>query len=513
MKTLPCGKKITTKYPRYWKVRIVEREMMELCDRSATELTQMLRRGEVSAREITESVFKRIDEKEKSVNAFVTTTRETAFKQADLADAKFREGGDIPPLAGIPVAVKDLLCTQGIKTTCGSRILENFVPTYNATAYEKLLKAGAVLVGKTNMDEFAMGSSTENSIVGPARNPRDLERVAGGSSGGSAAAVSAGESILAIGTDTGGSIRQPCAFCGVTGIKPTYGRVSRYGLIAYASSLDQIGSIGKTVGDCAMLLNVIAGHDPLDTTSAPVEKPDFLSSLKQGIEGIRIGIPEEFFAEGLDAGIKEKVLDAVTLLEKNGASVIPINLIHSPYAIGAYYLIATAEASSNLARFDGVKYGFRNMDDAADCMEMYHKTRTHGFGTEVKRRIMLGTYVLSAGYYDAYYLKAQKARTLIKRDFDEAFKQVDCIITPVSPCLPFALGEKMTDPLQMYLVDIYTVSLNLAGLPGLSLPCGKIDGLPVGLQIIGKPFDEPMVLQTGAAYERLVEKKGTGNPG
>ena len=487
---------------------MVEPQRMELCDRSATELSKMLRRGEVSAREITESVFKRIDEREEAVNAFVTTTRETAFRQADLADAKFRKGGDIPPLTGIPVAVKDLLCTRGIRTTCGSRILEDFVPTYNATAYENLMDAGAVLVGKTNMDEFAMGSSTENSIVGPTRNPRDLERVAGGSSGGSAAAVSAGESILAIGTDTGGSIRQPCAFCGVTGIKPTYGRVSRYGLIAYASSLDQVGAIGKTVSDCALMLNAIAGHDPLDTTSARVEKPDFLESLDHGIEGIRIGIPEEFFAKGLDAEIKEKVLGAVALLERNGAAVIPINLIHSPYAIGAYYLIATAEASSNLARFDGVKYGFRNGDEAADCMEMYHKTRTEGFGMEVKRRIMLGTYVLSAGYYDAYYLKAQKARTLIKRDFDEAFEKVDCILTPVSPCLPFALGEKMTDPLQMYLVDIYTVSLNLAGLPGMSLPCGTVDHLPVGLQIVGRPFDEAMVLRVGAAYERLA---GTTN--
>ena len=467
------------------------------------ELAGMLRRGEVSAREITQSVFKRIDEREKSINAFVTTTRETAFKQADLADAKFRQGGDIPLLTGIPVAVKDLLCTKGIKTTCGSRILEDFVPTYNATACRNILDAGAVLVGKTNMDEFGMGSSTENSIVGPTRNPHDLERVAGGSSGGSAAAVSSGESILALGTDTGGSIRQPSAFCGVVGIKPTYGRVSRYGLVAYASSLDQIGAIGKTVADCAMMLDVISGHDPLDTTSANVEKPDFSKALKQGITGIRMGIPEEFFAEGLDSRIREKVLEAVALLEKNGAGVVPINLSHSPHAIGAYYLIATAEASSNLARFDGVKYGFRNAGDITDCMEMYHKTRTEGFGMEVKRRIMLGTYVLSAGYYDAYYLKAQKARKLIKGDFDEAFKKVDCIMTPVTPCLPFALGEKMTDPLQMYLVDIFTVSLNLAGLPGMSLPCGKIDGLPVGLQIVGKPFDEEMVLRVGAAYERL----------
>ncbi len=485
----------------------MESQTTKLCDLSAMELARMLRKGEISAREITESVFKRIDEREDTINAFITTTRETAFTQADEADAKFKRGGDIPPLTGIPIAVKDLLCTKGAKTTCGSRILKDFVPTYNATAVKKVLDAGAVLVGKTNMDEFGMGSSTENSIIGPTRNPVDPERVAGGSSGGSAAAVGSGESILALGTDTGGSIRQPSAFCGVTGIKPTYGRVSRYGLIAYASSLDQIGAIGKTVADCAMLLNVICGHDPRDTTSANVATPNFLETPQQDIEGIRIGIPEEFFAEGLDLRIKETVLKAVGLLEKNGAQIVPINLPHSPYAVSAYYLIATAEASSNLARYDGVKYGFRNEGDMADCMEMYEKTRTTGFGMEVKRRIMLGAYVLSAGYYDAYYLKAQKARTLIKQDFDKAFQKVDCIMTPVSPCLPFALGEKMTDPLQMYLVDIYTVSLNLAGLPGMSLPCGRVDNLPVGLQIVGKHFDEETVLQVGAAYERMYGTK------
>lgn len=473
----------------------------------------MLRKGDISAREIIESVFERIGEREETINAFITTTREIAFKQAEEADAKFRQGGDIPLLTGIPVAVKDLLCTKGIKTTCGSKILENFVPTYNATAVKKILDAGAVLVGKTNMDEFGMGSSTENSIIGPARNPMDTERVAGGSSGGSAAAVSSAETILALGTDTGGSIRQPSAFCGVTGIKPTYGRVSRYGLISYASSLDQIGAIGKSVADCAMMLDVICGHDPLDTTSANVAKPDFRAALQRDVAGIRIGVPEEFFTEGLDSRIKEKVLTAIGLLEKNGARVVPINLPNSPYAVSTYYLIATAEASSNLARYDGVKYGFRNGQDVSDCMEMYEKTRTQGFGMEVKRRIMLGTYVLSAGYYDAYYLKAQKARALIKGDFDEAFKTVDCIMTPVSPCLPFALGEKMTDPLQMYLVDIYTVSLNLAGLPGMSLPCGTVDDLPVGLQIVGNHFDEEMVLRVGAAYERIAFSNRNHNHG
>ena len=482
-------------------------ENIELCDRNAVELTHLLRKGEVSSREITESVFKRIDEREETINAFITTTRETAFKQADQADQRFRKGGEVSPLNGIPIAIKDLLCTEGIRTTCGSKILENFIPTYNATAVSKVFEAGAVLVGKTNMDEFGMGSSTENSIAGPARNPIDPERVTGGSSGGSAAAVGAGETILALGTDTGGSIRQPSAFCGVTGIKPTYGRVSRYGLIAYASSLDQVGGMGKTVSDCALLMDAVCGHDPRDTTSANVKKPDFISTLDREVKNIRIGVPDEFFAEGLDDRIRDKVMAAIHLLKENGAEVIPISLPHSPYGISAYYLIATAEASSNLARYDGVKYGFRS-DEVLDCMEMYEKTRTTGFGDEVKRRIMLGTYVLSAGYYDAYYLKAQKIRTLIKRDFDQAFEKVDCVITPVTPCLPFALGEKMTDPLQMYLVDIYTVSLNLAGLPGLSLPCGHVDQLPVGLQIIGKAFDEEMVLRVGSFYEKARKANG-----
>ena len=353
------------------------------------------------------------------------------------------------------------------------------------------------------MDEFAMGSSTENSAFGPTRNPVNLDFAPGGSSGGSAAAVAAGEAILAIGSDTGGSIRLPSAYCGVAGIKPTYGRVSRYGLISYASSLDQIGAHGRCIEDCAILLGSICGHDKRDSTSADVKSPDFRRSLNKGVNGVKIGLPGEYFVEGMDVRIKDQIMEAVTLLEKNGAEIIDISLPHAKYAISAYYLIATAEASSNLARYDGVKYGFRSKNNITDSVTMYEATRSEGFGREVKSRIMLGTYVLSAGYYDAYYLKAQKARTLIKDDFDKAFEKVDCMISPVSPCLPFRLGEKIADPLQMYLVDIYTVSLNLSGLPGMSINCGTVDGLPVGLQLIGKAFDEEMIFRVGNAYENL----------
>lgn len=479
---------------------------MELCDKSAAELAGMLRRGETTSRAITESVLGRIDEKEATINAFITTSPEAALRQADEADKRFREGKKIPALNGIPIAVKDILCTKGITTTCGSAILGNYVPPYNATAVKKILKSGAVLIGKTNMDEFAMGSSSENSAYGPTRNPHNPDYVAGGSSGGSAAAVAAGETILSVASDTGGSIRLPAAYCGVVGIKPTYGRVSRYGLVSYASSLDQIGALGRTVKDCALLLNVICGHDPKDSTSADLKKPDFTRSLSKGIEGVRIGLPKEYFVEGLDAHVKERILKAVDLLAQNGAHIIDVSLPYTPYAISAYYLIATAEASSNLARYDGVKYGIRS-GDVADSGKMYEETRSQGFGQEVKRRIMLGTYVLSAGYYDAYYIKAQQARTLVKEDFDKAFERVDCMVTPVSPCLPFRIGEKIAEPLQMYLVDIYTVSLNLSGLPGMSIGCGHLNGFPVGMQIIGKPFEEDMVLRVGHAYEEL---RGTG---
>ena len=479
---------------------------MELCDKSALELASMLRKGETSSREITESVFKRIEEREKDINAFITTTYESALRQADKADRRLRKKEPAPLLTGIPIAVKDILCTKGIRTTCGSKILEDFLPTYNATAVNRILNDGAVIVGKTNMDEFGMGSSTENSIAGPSRNPHSTEYVTGGSSGGSAAAVAAGECIAAIGTDTGGSIRQPSAFCGVAGIKPTYGRVSRYGVIAYASSLDQVGAIGRTVKDCAELLNVICGHDKMDTTSAQVEVPDFSRSIENGVKGLKIGIPGEYFIEGLDPRIRKSVMDAVTLFAQNGAEIVDISMPHSKYGISAYYLIATAEASSNLARYDGVKYGFRSSAGSTDSVSMYESTRSEGFGSEVKRRIMLGTYVLSAGYYEAYYRKAQKVRTLIKQDFEKAFEKVDCVISPASPCLPFKIGEKMDDPLQMYLVDIYTVSLNLSGLPGISVNCGNIEGLPVGMQIIGRAFDEETILRAGYSYEKMAEK-------
>ncbi len=477
---------------------------MELCDQTASKLAKMLRKGAVSSREITESVLKRIDEKEDLINAFITVTREKALRHADLADRRFRKNERIPPLNGIPIAIKDNLCTEGIKTTCGSKILGNYIPPYDATTVKKVLQGGAVLIGKTNMDEFGMGSSNENSAFGPARNPINPEYVTGGSSGGSAAAVAAGETILALGTDTGGSIRLPSAYCGVVGIKPTYGRASRYGLISYASSLDQVGVLGRTVEDCASLLNVICGHDRFDTTSADLKKPDFRWSLNKGIKGIKIGLPREYFTEGIDISVKDQIMEAVSLLNRGGAEIMDISLPHARYAISAYYLIATAEASSNLARYDGVRYGFRSSEDISDLITMYEDTRSQGFGKEVKRRIMLGSYALSAGYYDAYYLKAQKARTRIKGDFDKAFEKVDCMITPVSPCLPFKLGEKMADPLQMYLVDIYTVSLNLSGLPGMTINCGFVDGLPVGLQIIGRGFDEETVLRVGNAYEKMV---------
>ena len=476
---------------------------MELCDKSAVELSGLLKKREISARELIESVFKRIDKKEASINAYITQTRDIALKQADEADKRFADGEETSPLNGIPVALKDNLCTNGIKTTCASKILENYVPTYNGTAIEKALSDGMVITGKTNLDEFGMGSSTENSIIGPTKNPVNTDYVTGGSSGGSAAAVASGEAIIALGTDTGGSIRQPSAFCGVTGIKPTYGRVSRYGLISYASSLDQIGVLGKNAEDCAMMLNSICGHDKRDTTSAEVDKPDFTASINKGLKGVKAGLPKEYFIEGLDKGIRDSLMDAVKQMEKEGMEIEEISLPHASHAISSYYLVATAEASSNLARYDGVKYGYRAEAEADDSVMMYEDTRSRGFGSEVKRRIMLGTYVLSAGYYDAYYLKGQRIRNLIKTDFDNAFKNVDCIITPTTPCLPFKIGEKMADPLQMYLVDIYTVSLNLSGLPGISVKCGEIDGLPAGMQIIGKAFDEEMVLRVANGYEKI----------
>ena len=442
------------------------------------------------------------------MHAYISLDEEGALRKAEEVDARVARGEEVGVLAGVPVAVKDNICIKGMRTTCASKILENFVSPYDATVVEKLKAADAVFLGKTNLDEFAMGSSTENSYFGPTRNPHDPERVPGGSSGGSAAALAAGEAVLALGSDTGGSIRQPASFCGVVGLKPTYGRVSRYGLVAFASSLDQIGPMAKNVKDTALLLNVISGYDPRDSTSAPVEVPDFTKALDEGIEGIRIGLPREYFAEGLEDEVREKVLEAVDILKGEGAEVVEVSLPHTKYAIATYYIVAPAEASSNLARYDGVKYGFRA--EGRDLYQMYCNTRSQGFGEEVKRRIMLGTYTLSAGYYEAYYLKALKVRTLIKQDFEEAFETCDLLATPTSPTVAFRLGEKVADPLTMYLSDVYTVSVNLAGLPGISVPCGSSDGLPVGLQLIGRPFDEETLLRVAHVVERSL--KGRSEP-
>ncbi len=476
---------------------------MALCDLNASTLIAMLRRREISSRELTEAVLERIEQREAEINAFITVMPAEALRAAERADERAAAGDPPPPLNGLPMAVKDNLCTMGIRTTCGSRILENYTPPYDATVVRRVTGSGAVIIGKTNLDQFGMGSSTENSIFGPTRNPLEAGCVPGGSSGGSAAALAAGETVLALGTDTGGSIRLPAAYCGVAGIKPTYGRVSRYGLISYASSLDQVGAMGRSAEDCALLLGALCGKDPMDSTSVDIPVPDFTASIGKGLEGVRIGLPREYFVEGLDPRIRDKIMEAVRVLEGGGARVVEISLPHTRYAISAYYLIATAEASSNLARYDGVKYGFRSAGGDRDLLAMYESTRSEGFGREVKRRIMLGSYVLSAGYYDAYYRKAQKVRRLVKQDFDRAFGRVDCMVTPVSPCLPFRLGEKIEDPLQMYLVDVYTAPLNMSGLPGMSVPCGRVDGLPVGMQVIGKPFDEETVLRVGSAYQDI----------
>lgn len=481
---------------------------MELWELSAYELSARIRSGELRAKDLVASVLRRIREVEPLVHAYISLDEEGALRKAEEVDARVARGEEVGVLAGVPVAVKDNICIKGMRTTCASKILENFVSPYDATVVEKLKAADAVFLGKTNLDEFAMGSSTENSYFGPTRNPHDPERVPGGSSGGSAAALAAGEAVLALGSDTGGSIRQPASFCGVVGLKPTYGRVSRYGLVAFASSLDQIGPMAKNVKDTALLLNVISGYDPKDSTSAPVEVPDFTKALDEGIEGIRIGLPREYFAEGLEDEVREKVLEAVDILEGEGAEVVEVSLPHTKYAIATYYIVAPAEASSNLARYDGVKYGFRA--DGRDLYEMYCNTRSQGFGEEVKRRIMLGTYTLSAGYYEAYYLKALKVRTLIKQDFEEVFETCDLLATPTSPTVAFRLGEKVADPLTMYLSDVYTVSVNLAGLPGISVPCGSSDGLPVGLQLIGRPFDEETLLRVAYVVERSL--KGRSEP-
>jgi aspartyl-tRNA(Asn)/glutamyl-tRNA(Gln) amidotransferase subunit A len=412
------------------------------------------------------------------------------------------KGAPLPRLAGVPVAIKDVMVTRGVRTTAGSKILENFIPPYDCTAVTRLEAEGAIILGKLNCDEFAMGSSNENSAYGPVRNPRDTTRVPGGSSGGSAAVVAAGMAVATLGSDTGGSIRQPASFCGVVGLMPTYGRVSRYGLIAFASSLDHIGPLTHTVEDSVIMLSVIAGHDPMDSTSANVAVPDYVSAMNKPVRGMKLGVPKEYFAEGLDAEVRTAVENAIQQLASQGAEIVPISLPHTSYAVPTYYVIATAEASANLARFDGVRYGFRS-GNAKSLAQMYRNTRDEGFGAEVKRRIMLGTYALSSGYYDAYYLKAQQVRTLLARDFEQAFQKVDAIVTPTAPTAAFKLGEKSDDPLAMYLADIYTVTADLVGIPGISVPCGQTKtGLPTGLQVLGKHFDESTVLRVAAAVEQ-----------
>ncbi|GAB4534136.1 MAG: Asp-tRNA(Asn)/Glu-tRNA(Gln) amidotransferase subunit GatA [Thermodesulfovibrionia bacterium] len=476
---------------------------METYSLGIKECLSLLHKGEISPVELTEAVFKRIESVEDKVKAYVSLNREGALLQAKISEDEIR-AGNRKRLVGIPLAIKDNICTKGIRTTCSSRLLENFIPPYESTVTSRLIKEGYILIGKTNLDEFAMGSSTENSGFFVTRNPWDIERVPGGSSGGSASAVCADECIGALGSDTGGSIRQPASFCGVVGLKPTYGRVSRYGLIAFASSLDQIGTITKNVEDSAILMNVISGHDRMDSTSARVDVPDFTSILGHDIKGLRIGVPTEYFIDGMNKEVESSIKDAIKWLESQGAVPVEVSLPHTEYAVATYYILATSEASSNLARYDGVKYGIRI--EGKNLIEMYMKTRQEGFGPEVKRRIILGTYALSSGYYEAYYRKAQQVRTLIKQDFDSAFNHVDVIVTPTSPTTAFKIGERATDPLQMYLSDIFTIPVNLAGVPAISIPCGSSsDGLPIGLQIIGKHFDEETILRVAYAYEQSTD--------
>lgn len=475
---------------------------MNITDMTAVQLSAAIKEGKTTAVEAVEAVLARIEEEDKKYNCYVTVDREGAVAQAKKVQAQIEAGTLQGPLAGVPVALKDNLCTEGLLTTCSSKILYNFVPTYTAEAVKNLTRAGAVILGKTNMDEFAMGSTTETSAYGPTRNPRNPEHVPGGSSGGSAAAVAAGECIYAIGSDTGGSIRQPASYCGVVGMKPTYGTVSRYGLIAYGSSLDQIGPLTKDVTDCAAVLEALSSHDEKDSTSIARDDTDFTSALTEDVEGLRIGIPNDYLGEGLDAEVKEAVLRAAEVLEKKGALVERFDLSLVDYAIPAYYTIAAAEASSNLERFDGIKYGYR-AKEYAGLHNMYKKSRSEGFGEEVKRRIMLGSFVLSSGYYDAYYLKALKVKALIKKAFDEAFSKYDIILGPVAPTTAPKLGESLTDPIQMYLGDIYTIAVNLAGLPGISIPCGQDGkGLPIGLQMIGDCFQEKKLIRAAYTYEQ-----------
>ena len=477
---------------------------MELYEITARVLARKIKKGEVSSVEVTKSVIQRIEQMEPTVNAYITVMAEKAIERAKEIDSRRAKGEDIGPLGGVPMAIKDVIIISGTRTTAGSHILENFISPYNAHVIEKLIEAGAVFVGKTNTDEFAMGSTSETSYFGTPRNPHNTEMVTGGSSGGSGAAVAVDECIAALGSDTGGSIRQPASFCGVVGFKPTYGRVSRFGLIAYASSLDQIGPITKTVEDSALILSVIAGHDKRDSTSLNESVPDYLESVEAGSKGLKIGLPEEYLGEGIDPEVKKITIEAAEKLKTEGVEVVDISLPHTEYAVPAYYLLATAEASANLERYDGVRYGFRT-ENPDNLFEMYAKSRSEGFGAEVKRRIMLGTYCLSAGYYDAYYRKAQKVRRLIKEDFDKALETVDAILAPVSPTPAFPIGSKINDPLQMYLADIYTISLNLAGLPGISVPAGKTSNkLPVGIQFMGRVLNEETLFKLSATLERNI---------
>lgn len=469
---------------------------------TACALIEKLNSGEISAVEATEACLRRIEETEADVAAFVTVTADEALAAARDVDERRARGEALPSTAGVPIAFKDVLCTKGIRTTCSSRILENFVPPYDATAVERCRQAGLPMLGKTNMDEFAMGSSTENSAFMVTRNPRALDRVPGGSSGGSAAAVAANEALWALGSDTGGSIRQPAALCGIVGLKPTYGRVSRYGLIAYASSLDQVGPLTKDVRDAALLLGVIAGRDPRDDTCADLPVPDYVAELDRGINGLRAGVPIQLLGEGIDPAVRETVRRAVDRLASLGLAVEEVEMPHIDYSLPVYYIIAPAEAASNLARYDGVRYGHRTSRPVSDIYDLFAKTRAEGFGPEVRLRIMLGTYALSAGYYDAYYLKALKVRTLIKNDFDRAFEKYDVLLSPTSPTPAFKIGEKADDPLQMKLADICTIPVNLAGIPAISVPCGEVEGLPVGLQIMGRPFEEDIILRVAYAFEQ-----------
>ena len=487
---------------------------MKLAEMTAWALKELLAANKTSCREIMESVLGEIDAREASVQAYITLRdRDALLKEADVADEQRKKGGSVGALHGIPIAVKDCIATEGLRTTCASRILENFIPPYDATVTRRLREAGAIILGKTNMDEFAMGSSTENSAYTVTHNPHDLERVPGGTSGGSAAAVAANECILALGTDTGGSVRQPASFCGVVGIKPTYGRVSRYGLVAYGSSLDQVGVLAKDVRDTALALQVIAGYDAKDSTCIDVEVPDYHAALSAGIKP-RIGVPSEYFAEGLDVEVRDSVQNAIELLRQDGHEVVPINLPHTEYAVPVYYIIACAEASANLARYDGVRYGFR-AKDCNDVKDLFVKSRTEGFGAEVRRRIILGTYVLSTGYYDAYYLKAQKVRTLMRRDFQSAFEQCDIIMHPVAPTPAYKIGEHTDDPLAMYLGDIYSVTANLVGIPGINVPCGWTKNkLPIGVQLSTKPLGEPALLTAAQRLETLLnDTKAWAIPG